>query len=591
MDKKNIKKSTLLKLTIPRIKKEKKLFLVTVLFCILSALVSASTPFITKNIIDIIGSTTTPDSEKVLTIIILIIIYFVLVILLFFVRYLFQYFNNLTGMKIEKTLREEAMVKINHLPVDYYSLEPDGKIVAKITSDSNGVRVFYVTMMSIFNALINVSVVYASIIIMEPMLGLIILGLVPFIVVWVTLYRKFSHKFFVRVREISSRITGKLNEDITGALIVQSFTQEDKIIDEYDELVKDHCHNTRITAGINNTFGFELLSLLKRIAEISLLMYLGFTSLDFMGATISLGLIGAIVENLDKMVNPINTIFNNLNELEDSMVGAMRCYDFIAEINDTNIFEGKEAPSVITGDIDFKNVSFSYIENTKVLKDFSYSVKSGQTIGIVGHTGSGKSTLMNLLMCYNDYQEGDILIDGVKLNEYNKASIRRHMGIVLQTPALFEGTIRSNITMGNSYTDDEILNAIRSVGGERLINKDDLMLDSKVSFRGENLSLGEKQLISFARILLRDPKILILDEATANIDSETESTIQHAMNAVIKGRTTFIIAHRLSTIKNVDDIIVLDHGTLVGRGDHNSLYKTCDIYKDMYDSQFKNIQE
>lgn len=316
-------------------------------------------------------------------------------------------------------------------------------------------------------------------------------------------------------------------------------------------------------------------------------MYLGFNSLGVGGTTLSLGLVSALVDNLDKMINPFSTIFDNLNELEDSMVGAMRAYAFIDEANDSNIDTGKEAPNEIEGTVEFKNVNFAYIKGTNVLNDFSFKTDAGRTIGIVGATGAGKSSLMNLLLAYNDYEEGSILVDGEEVNSFNKQSYRKNIGIVLQVPALFCGTIKSNITMEREYSDEEVINALKIVGGEHLLKKSELGINTPVSFRGENLSLGEKQLIAFARVILRNPKILVLDEATSNIDSETEEKIKNAVNVVSKGRTTFIIAHRLSTIKHADEILVLDHGRLVGQGLHDELYDTCDIYKTMYDSQFK----
>ena len=199
--------------------------------------------------------------------------------------------------------------------------------------------------------------------------------------------------------------------------------------------------------------------------------------------------------------------------------------------------------------------------------------------------------MMNLLLQFNDYQEGQLLVDNVDINTYNKASYRKNIGIVLQTPALFEGTIKSNITMERDcYSDEDVTRVLKAVGAEYMIQKTPYGIYMPISFRGENLSLGEKQLISFARILLRNPKILILDEATANIDSDTEEKIKHAMEIVSKNRTTFIIAHRLSTIKNADDIIVLDKVKIVGRGMHESLYRDCFQYKDMYDSQYEELK-
>ena len=271
------------------------------------------------------------------------------------------------------------------------------------------------------------------------------------------------------------------------------------------------------------------------------------------------------------------------------MVGATRCYLFIDEVNDTMTEEGELSPKLL-GDVEFNNVSFEYVPGTPILKNFTYSAKRGMTVGIVGATGAGKSTLMNLLLRYNDYQSGSIKIDGYEIKNYNKKSYRENMGIVLQTPSLFAGTIKSNVTLERDYSDSDVRNALIQVGAEDLLLKNNNDINAPVTFKGENLSLGEKQLICFARIILRNPAILVLDEATANIDSETEEKIQNAMHVISEKRTTFIIAHRLSTIKDADEIIVMSHGDIVGVGKHNELYKTCDTYKDMYDSQFKNFK-
>ncbi len=583
----NLSKSILFKKTLPYIKKEKKLFFITLFFSIVIAVLSAITPFITKTILDQF----LPNQEYN-KIIIALVLYAVIIFFTVISRYAFQYLNTLTGMHIEKNIREEAIRKIDYLPVDYYSLEPDGKIVAKITSDSSGVRTFYTTMFSIFNALLNIVIIYVGVILLEPMLGVLILILVPILSLWITVYRKKVHKYYVDLRETGSRITGKLNELISGALIIQDFNQENEMLDDYKALVGRYIHNDRKANTINIYFGWELLSLIKRLAEISLLMFLGFSTIQVSGIVISVGLISAFSENLDKMINPVNAIFNNLNELEDSLVGATRVFMFIDEANDTRILDGKEAPQTIQGEVDFKHIRFAYVENKYVLDDISLHVDAGKTIGIVGHTGSGKSSMMNLLLGYNDYQEGSLCVDGVDIKEYNKASYRKNLGIVLQTPALFAGTIKSNITMERSwYSDEEVIQVLESVGAGYMLDKSEYGINMPISFRGENLSLGEKQLISFARILLRNPRILVLDEATANIDSDTENKIKHAMEVVAKGRTTFIIAHRLSTIKNADEIIVLDKGKIVGRGTHDSLYENCMQYKDMYDSQYKELMD
>ncbi len=577
-----IKKSALFKRIVPYVMKEKKLLFLSLFLTLVISGINAFTPFVTKSILDDLL-----PKEEYLLIVYYLIFYLVLILVLSISRYFFQYVITLTGMKIEKKLREEAIEKINYLPVDYYSLEPDGKIVAKITSDCAGIKTFYITMFQIINAIINILIVYIGVIILNPMLGVLILIIVPVILVWVTLYRRRVHKYYLELRETGSKITGKLNELITGTLIIQDFNLEDDMQQEYEDLAHDYVKHDRKANIINIYFGFELLSLIKRTAEISLLMFLGFNSIDVLGTTISIGLISAFIENLDKMINPINAIFNNLNELEDSLVGATRALGFIDETPDTRIFDGEEAPDEIRGEVEFKNVTFSYIPGKPVLNDVSIHFDASKKIGIVGHTGSGKSSLMNLLLGYNDVDSGELLVDGVDISKYNKASYRKNLGIILQTPALFAGTIKSNVTMNRDYSDEEVINVLKQVGAEDLIKKTNDGIYMPISFRGENLSLGEKQLISFARILLRNPKILVLDEATANIDTETEIKIKHTMDLVAKGRTTFIIAHRLSTIADADEIIVVDNGRIIGAGKHDKLYKECPTYKDIYDSQME----
>lgn len=575
-------KSTLFKKTLPYIKREKWLVLITIILSLCVAALTTITPLITKEVLDVYIPE--KNMEKILGALGL---YFALTIVVVLMRYFLQYFQTLTGMHIEKNIREEAIRKIDYLPVDYFSLEPDGKIVAKITSDSNGVRTFYMTMFSIMNALLNILIVYIGLIVLEPMLSLIILALVPIILVWITVYRKKVHSYYLDLRETGSRITGKLNELISGALIIQDFNQEEAMMGEYKDLVNRYNYNDVKANTINIYFGWELLIALKRLTEVGILYFLGYQATMVGGILVTAGLITTFLNYIDRMITPINAIFNNLNELEDSLVAANRVFMFMDEANDTRILDGEEAPLEIVGDVEFKHIQFAYIEDKYVLNDLSLKVEAGKKIGIVGHTGSGKSSLMNLLLGYNDYQSGELLVDGVDIKKYNKASYRKNLGIVLQTPALFAGTIKSNVTMERNYSDEEVIAVLKEVGADYLIEKSDLGLETPISFRGENLSLGEKQLISFARILLRKPKILVLDEATANIDSETELKIKHAMDVVARGRTTFIIAHRLSTIKDADEIVVLDHGDIVGRGTHSTLYDTCPIYKDMYDSQFE----
>lgn len=582
-------KSGLVRRTLPYILKNKTKIILCVLFAVTIAVLTTITPRFTKSIIDDYIVSKLTKKEKYEGVIKLLTLYGVFTVIVVVLRYLQNYLLNLVGMNIERSIREDAILKVNHLQVDYFSLEPDGKIVSKITSDSNGVRTYFNVMFSICNAFVNLIAVYIGMIALMWQLALIILVIAPIILVWITFYRKKVHSYYTDLRETSSRITGKLNELISGALIIQAFNQEEYMLGDYKDLVNDYNHQDKRVNTISIYFGFELLIFIKRLVEAGILIYFGWTYFNVAGVIVTAGLITTFTNYVDRIVNPINTIFNNLNELEDSMVAANRVYMFIDEPDDVRVFDGKKAPLDIVGDVEFKNVHFSYVKDHEILHGIDLHVKAGQTVGIVGHTGSGKSSLMNLLLQYNVTDSGQILVDGNNIEEYNKMDYRRHCGIVLQTPALFAGTLKSNVTMEREFSDSDVENVLREVGAGYIIDKDPLGIYQPVTFKGENMSLGEKQLIAFARILLRNPKILVLDEATANIDSDTEMKIKHAMNIVTKGRTTFIIAHRLSTIKDADKIIVLDGGLIKGEGSHEELYRDCPIYKDMYDSQYQAI--
>ncbi len=585
-------KSGLYKRTMPYLFQNK----FKVLFCIVSSIVIASLttfgPRILKDILDnhiaLANSFEEIDKTRVY---LLFLKYLMVILALIFLKFSQNYVLNLTGMRIEKAIREDAIKKIDYLAVDYYSLEPDGKIVSKITNDSASVKTFITVSFSICQAIINLLALYIGFILLDYHLALIILCFLPIILIWITLYRRKLHKNHLELRELSSRITGKLNELISGALIIEAFNQEELMLSEYEEMVRRSAALETKTNTINAYFGIELLNLIKRIIEASILLFFGIRYIDFGETVVTIGTITTFTDYLDKMVQPINTIFMNLNELEDSIVACNRVYMFIDEENDKRIFDGYEFPPSIKGDVEFKDVRFSYVENKEILHGINLKVKSGQKIAIVGHTGSGKSSLMNLLLAYNDYSSGHIYVDGMEINKYNKASYRKCLGVVLQTPSIFNGTIKSNVTMERDFPDEVVIDVLNKVGASYLIEKSPKGIYEEISFKGENLSLGEKQLICFARVLLRNPNILILDEATANIDTETEIKIKEACDVVSKGRTTFIIAHRLSTIKDCDRIIVLDHGNIIGDGTHEELYNTCAVYKDMYISQYKTILE
>ncbi len=559
----------------------KKLLFICISLTTIITIMTTYTPTLTAKILDELNILSMNEISNIL------LLFMVLTISIFALRYLLNILFNLTGLKIERMVREEAIAKLNDLPIDYFSLEPDGKIVAKITSDSNGVRLLFNVSFNIIQAFINMGIVYYALIRLEPTLAIYMLFVVPIILLWITVYRKKIHLASQKIRELSSRITGKLAELISSTSIIQAYNQEENMMNEYKELVYSHNSSDRKVNTVSIFFGWELLQIIKRFVEAGMIVYFGFLFLDSKGAAITAGLIYCYITYVDRVIQPVNTIFENLNAFEDSIVGTQRVLAFIND-DDDELEQKEDFPMIESGNIIFKDVEFSYVKGTVVLKKLNLEVNEGEVIGIVGHTGSGKSTLMNLLLRFNDYENGSILVDNYEINNYNKKSYRKNLGIVLQNPSIFKGTLKSNVTLERDYyTDQEVINVLSLVGASFLINKFESGIYQEISFKGENLSLGEKQLIAFARILLRNPKILVLDEATANIDTETETKIKNAMNVITKGRTTFIIAHRLSTIKDADKIVVLDNGIVNGVGKHNELLDSCKKYQEMYNSQFE----
>ncbi|MDR2878720.1 MAG: ATP-binding cassette domain-containing protein, partial [Fusobacteriales bacterium] len=301
----------------------------------------------------------------------------------------------------------------------------------------------------------------------------------------------------------------------------------------------------------------------------------------------SVGTIFAFVQYVDSAFAPLFWFFGVLNKFERAMVSARRIFDMFLNVPSKELEFSTENPE-LKGNVEFRNLSFAYDNENYVLKNINLNIPAGNTIGIVGHTGSGKSSLMNVLLRFYDYQKGDIVIDGRSLRDYPVQTYRAHVGMVLQDPVLFSGTLFSNITFNNNdVTEERVLEIMSRIGAQSFIDKQPNGIHESVEDMGRNFSVGERQLIAFARVMVYDPEILILDEATANIDTETEIMIQKALNVISQNRTTFIIAHRLSTVKHADQLIVLNKGSIVERGIHEELVEKDGLYAKMYQSQIR----
>lgn len=519
-------------------------------------------------------------------IIILLIIFAVVSLIILISRFIEHVAFTSASMKLTLDMRSAAFNKLNRLPITYFAKEPHGKTVTKVTYDSEGVRGLYQVAFSIISATISLVLVYGGLIILDLKLALLTLIGAPFIILWLTVYRKTINEYNQRIREMNSRINGKLAEFVNGVGVIQLFNKERVMENEYDEMLTDNYQTKMKSTLVSTAFGWDMLLLLRRLGTAFILLYFG---LQYFSPTVVVAAttIYVYIEYLEKLIGPIADIFQNLNSLEDSLVSASRIFELLDEEEDTGI--GRKSDVKFKGNIRFENVSFAYEDDNFVLKDINFEIKPNQFIGLVGHTGSGKSTLMNLLERYYDLEHGKIYLDGVDYMTYTKQEVRQNIGIILQDPAIFEGTIKSNITLGEDVSDEEVEKILLEIGGSKFVRDYPQGIHTPVTYMGENLSAGEKQLISFARILLRNPGIIILDEATANIDTETEQLIQNALTVLSKNRTTIVIAHRLSTIRHADMIYVLEDGRIVESGTHDELYHKKDgKYREIYDAQYDN---
>jgi len=412
-------------------------------------------------------------------------------------------------------------------------------------------------------------------------LGLVSLFIIPILVVWIVLYRKIATKYNTIIRSRLSEINAIINESIQGMSIIRIFRRQTQRREEFENLNDDYLKYQNKMLNLNAFTSHNLVNSLRSMSFVLVLFYFGFGSLG--GTTfVSLGVLYAFVDVLGRMFHPITGMVNQLANLDSSMVSAGRLFTLMDEPGEP-VTDGSMPR--YKGNVVFKNVSFAYKKDF-VLRDISFEARSGQTVALVGHTGSGKSSIINLLFRFYDPQQGSITIDGQEVKAIPKQWLRSHMGIVLQDPYLFTGTIASNVSLGDERISRErVERALCEVGADKLLSHLPLGFDEPVVEKGSTLSAGQRQLISFARALSFDPAILILDEATSNIDTETESLIQEALEVLKKGRTTFIIAHRLSTIRSADQILVLHHGEIVERGNHDELMALGGRYFRMYQLQ------
>ncbi|GGN90052.1 ABC transporter ATP-binding protein [Saccharibacillus kuerlensis] len=493
------------------------------------------------------------------------------------------YWLQSSANRVIQKLRLDLYAHIQRLPVNFFDNLPAGKVVSRVTNDTEAVKDLFIAVLSNFTTgVVYITGIYIALFILDPRLAAVSLFIVPLIVLWIYLYRKVATKYNTIIRSRLSELNAIINESIQGMSIIRVFRREKQTRDEFEELNGDYMKHQNKMLNLNSLTSHNLVNVLRNIAFTVVIWYFGSSTIEGAASIISLGALYAFVDILGRLFQPITGMVNQLAALDSAMVSAGRVFELLDEKGE-NVTDGSMPR--YKGNVKFDNVSFAY-KKDYVLKNISFEAAQGQTVALVGHTGSGKSSIINLLFRFYDPQKGTIMIDGQSVRDLPKQHIRQHMGIVLQDPYLFTGTIVSNVSLGDERISRErAVEALREVGADKILADLPGGFDEPVIEKGSTLSAGQRQLISFARALAFDPAILILDEATANIDTETEALIQSALNVLKRGRTTFVIAHRLSTIRSADQILVLHRGEIMERGSHDELMALGGRYFQMYQLQ------
>lgn len=496
-----------------------------------------------------------------------------------------------TGQRIISVLREDLFVKIESLSHEQLNEIPVGKLVTRVTNDTNAISMMFTNLLVNFVKNIFVIVgVFAAMLVLSYELTLMILCFVPFIVLFTVIFRKFSRRAYRKVKDCTTDINTYLSENLSGIKITQIFNRENAKLKDFVE--KSNALGRAKQEQIL-VFGiFRPLVYMLYVSSILCLLYLsgrGYLEKQvFMGQVITSGMLVSFYMYISKFYNPIQSLAEQFNWLQSALASAEKVFT-IMDL-EPHIQDAPDAVDLenVRGEIEFRDVWFSYVEDEWVLKGVSFHVMPKETVAFVGSTGSGKTTILSLLCRNYEFQKGEILIDGIDIRKIKISSLRRHFGQMLQDVFLFSGTIRSNIALRAAHiSDDEIREACRYVNADHFIDKLEKGLDEEVRERGNNFSAGQRQLLSFARTIVHKPAVMILDEATANIDTETEILIQNSLEKMQNIGTMLMVAHRLSTIQNADRIIVLSHGKIVEQGTHQELLKLHGKYDRLYRLQYR----
>lgn len=498
---------------------------------------------------------------------------------------------------VNQYIRKKVYRKIHQLGMRYFDQKPTGWLITRITNDTD-LFDFWQTLFNALTSLLSIIIAFIALFIIDHQIALVMLLILPLLILAVLIYQKVSTKVYQAMLAKRSELNTKLNEYISGMRIIQQFRQESRLGNEFEKTNDEYYGYRKRVIQINGILLSPLVNFLMATSIVVVLLMYSNRSLH---AVVEAGLIYAFISNVQIYFNPISGLMDSLSNFSNGLVASSRIKTIMEEKEfapqqgistsvsknvDEKFTDRKSvsnSPIIQEGKIEFRNVSFSYDGEHQVLKNISFIVNPGETLAFVGHTGSGKSSIINVFMRFYEFTEGQVLIDDQDIRSYSKEELRKKIGLVLQDSFMFVASVTDNIKMMNpQITDQAAKEAARFVQADKFIKDLENGYETKVIEGGAAFSAGERQLINFARTIVRNPKILLLDEATANIDTETEALIQEGLTNMRQNRTTMAIAHRLSTIKDADQILVLNKGEIIERGNHDQLLALNGYYADMY---------
>jgi len=510
------------------------------------------------------------------------IFFFYMIILL--VTWAGQYMENVylayAGQSIIYRMRTQMFDHLLRLSLSFFDRNKVGKLMSRVQNDVSQIQELVtqgiLTLLTSFLSLVGIAVIM---IVMDWRLALYTLAVIPFMVIMTILWQKYARQAFIRVRRAIATVNSQLQEDMAGVRVVQSLSREEENMEQFDQVNRAHL-DANVTAAKLEALMMPMVYIFTGVAFAIVIIVGGFQVLD---KTMSIGILMSFLLYVQRFFDPVLELSMQYTELQRAMASGARIFellDVVPEIRDRP--DAIEMPPV-KGEIKFQNISFGYEPDKDVLHDINLIVKPGETVAIVGQTGSGKSSLVSLTARFYEVEKGAVTVDGYDVRAVTQQSLRKQIGIVPQDPILFSGSIEENIKFGNlDATREKVIEIARMVGAHHFINRLEKGYDTLVGQRGVNLSAGQRQLICMARVILADPRILILDEATSNVDTNTERIMQRALRKLTRGRTCLTIAHRLSTVTESDRIIVLEQGKIVEEGSHQELLAKQGIYHKMY---------